>query len=428
MAQFPLKMNGAEVCTLEDLKKNLDLDALFTYRSRFAVWLKGWDYEDEAAQVRALSPDLSNDEWLKSIAEILEIPSSVLAAAETAAKAAEEAAAEAAAKAAEEVAAKKRQEAAKKETAAVAGEKSGRTKPYVNIGTIGHADHGKTTLTAAITMVLNKKFGCEVKHCDEIDNAPEEKVDGISINAAHIEYKTANRHYSHVDCFGNSDCIKNMIISTQMDGAILVIAATDGPMGQTYEHLRLVRQAGVPAIVVFMNKVDQLDDPDLLDLTEMEIRELLNKYDFPGDDTPIVKGSALKVVECEGDLNNPATQCILDLMDAVDTFIPEPKRGINPGNLTPHTRFKGEIYALSKEEGGRQKPFFSDSRTQFFFRNDDVTGTITLEDDVEMVMPGDNAAISVKLIAPVAMEKGLCFVIREGGRTIALGRVSEIIK
>ncbi len=398
----------------------------------------------------------------------------------------------------------------------MAKEKFERTKPHVNIGTIGHVDHGKTTLTAAITMVLNKKFGGEVKKYDEIDNAPEEKARGITINTAHVEYQTANRHYAHVDCPGHADYIKNMITgAAQMDGAILVIAATDGPMAQTYEHVLLARQVGVPAIVVFMNKVDQLDDPELLELVEMEIRELLNKYDFPGDDTPIIKGSALKAVECEGDLSNPATQCILDLMDAVDSFIPEPKRDVDlpflmpiedvfsiegrgtvvtgrvergvikvgdeveivgikpttkttvtgvemfhklldqgqagdnvgcllrgtkkedvergqvlakPGSVTPHTKFKGEIYVLSKEEGGRHKPFFSNYRPQFYFRTTDVTGTITLKEGVEMVMPGDNTTISVELIAPIAMEKGLRFAIREGGHTVASGRVTEIIE
>ena len=398
----------------------------------------------------------------------------------------------------------------------MAKEKFERTKPHVNIGTIGHVDHGKTTLTAAITMVLNKKFGGEVRRYDEIDNAPEEKERGITINTAHVEYQTANRHYAHVDCPGHADYVKNMITgAAQMDGAILVIAATDGPMAQTREHVLLARQAGVPAIVVFLNKVDQLDDPELLELVEMEIRELLSSYDFPGDDTPIIRGSALKAVEAEGDLNNPACQCILDLMDAVDSFIPEPKRDVDqpflmpiedvfsiegrgtvvtgrvergiiklndeveiiglkptvkttvtgiemfrklldqgqagdnigcllrgtkkedvergqvlakPGSVTPHTKFKGEIYVLSKEEGGRHTPFFNNYRPQFYFRTTDVTGTITLKEGTEMVMPGDNTTITVELIAPIAMEKGLRFAIREGGRTVASGRVTEIIE
>ncbi len=391
-----------------------------------------------------------------------------------------------------------------------------RTKPHVNIGTIGHVDHGKTTLTAAITMVLAKINGGEVRKYDEIDNAPEEKARGITINTAHVEYQTANRHYAHVDCPGHADYVKNMITgAAQMDGAILVIAASDGPMAQTREHVLLARQVGVPAIVVFLNKVDQLDDPELLELVEMEIRELLNSYDFPGDDTPIIRGSALQAVEAEGDPNDPRCKCILELMDAVDTFIPEPKREIDkpflmpiedvfsiegrgtvvtgrvergvvkvndeveiigikptaktvvtgvemfrkllaqgqagdnigcllrgtkkeevvrgqvlakPGTVTPHTKFKGEIYVLSKEEGGRHTPFFNNYRPQFFFRTTDVTGSITLADGVEMVMPGDNTSITVELIAPIAMEKGLRFAIREGGRTVASGRVSEIIE
>ncbi|MCQ2352084.1 MAG: elongation factor Tu [Victivallaceae bacterium] len=398
----------------------------------------------------------------------------------------------------------------------MAKEKFERTKPHVNIGTIGHVDHGKTTLTAAITMVLNKKFGGEIRKYDEIDNAPEEKARGITINTSHVEYQTENRHYAHVDCPGHADYVKNMITgAAQMDGAILVIAATDGPMAQTYEHVLLARQVGVPAIVVFMNKIDQVDDPELIDLVEMEIRDLLNKYDFPGDDTPIIKGSALKVNECEGDPDNPDCKCILDLMAAVDSFIPEPKRDVDlpflmpiedvfsiegrgtvvtgrvergqvkigdeveiigikpttkttitgvemfrklldfgqagdnigcllrgtkkedvvrgqvlakPGSVTPHAKFKGEIYVLSKEEGGRHTPFFNNYRPQFYFRTTDVTGSITLADGVEMVMPGDNTSISVELIAPVAMEKGLRFAIREGGRTVASGRVSEIIE
>ena len=398
----------------------------------------------------------------------------------------------------------------------MAKEKFESTKPHVNIGTIGHVDHGKTTLTAAITMVLNKKFGGEVRKYDEIDNAPEEKERGITINTSHVEYQTEKRHYAHVDCPGHADYVKNMITgAAQMDGAILVIAATDGPMAQTRENVLLARQVGVPAIVVFMNKVDQLDDPELLELVEMEIRELLSSYDFPGDDTPIIKGAALMAVEAEGDLNNPACNCILELMDAVDSFIPEPQRDVDqpflmpiedvfsiegrgtvvtgriergiiklndeveiigikptvkttvtgiemfrklldqgqagdnvgcllrgtkkedvergqvlakPGSVTPHTKFKGEIYVLSKEEGGRHTPFFNNYRPQFYFRTTDVTGTITLNEGTEMVMPGDNTSITVEPIAPIAMEKGLRFAIREGGRTVASGRVSEIIE
>ena len=398
----------------------------------------------------------------------------------------------------------------------MAKEKFERTKPHVNVGTIGHVDHGKSTLTAAITMVLNKKFGGEVRKYDEIDNAPEEKERGITINTSHVEYQTANRHYAHVDCPGHADYVKNMITgAAQMDGAILVIAATDGPMAQTREHVLLARQVGVPAIVVFMNKCDQLDDPELLELVEMEIRELLSSYEYPGDDTPIIKGSALKAIEADGDPENPACKCILELMDAVDSFIPEPKRDVDqpflmpiedvfsiegrgtvvtgrvergviklndeveiigikptvkttvtgiemfrklldqgqagdnvgcllrgtkkedvergqvlakPGSVTPHTQFKGEIYVLSKDEGGRHTPFFNNYRPQFYFRTTDVTGTITLNEGTEMVMPGDNTSITVELIAPIAMEKGLRFAIREGGRTVASGRVSEIIK
>lgn len=398
----------------------------------------------------------------------------------------------------------------------MAKEKFERTKPHVNVGTIGHVDHGKTTLTAAITMVLNKKYGGEVRRYDEIDNAPEEKERGITINTAHVEYQTANRHYAHVDCPGHADYVKNMITgAAQMDGAILVIAATDGPMAQTREHVLLARQVGVPAIVVFMNKCDQLDDPELLELVEMEIRELLNSYEYPGDDTPIIKGSALKAIEADGNPDDPACKCIVELMDAVDTFIPEPKRDVDqpflmpiedvfsiegrgtvvtgrvergiiklndeveivgikptvkttvtgiemfrklldqgqagdnigcllrgtkkedvergqvlakPGSVTPHTKFRGEIYVLSKEEGGRHTPFFNNYRPQFYFRTTDVTGTITLKEGTEMVMPGDNTTITVELIAPIAMEKGLRFAIREGGRTVASGRVSEIIE
>ena len=391
-----------------------------------------------------------------------------------------------------------------------------RTKPHVNVGTIGHVDHGKTTLTAALTTVLATQFGGEARAYDQIDAAPEEKARGITINTAHVEYETETRHYAHVDCPGHADYIKNMITgAAQMDGAILVIASTDGPMAQTREHILLARQVGVPAIVVFMNKVDQLDDPELLELVEMEIRDLLSKYDFPGDDTPILPGSALKAVEAEGNPDNPDTKPIFDLMDAVDSFIPQPARATDkpfimpiedvfsiegrgtvvtgrveagiikvgdeveivgikdttkttvtgvemfrklldqgeagdnigcllrgtkkedvsrgqvlakPGSITPHTKFKGEIYVLSKEEGGRHTPFFNNYRPQFYFRTTDVTGTITLADGVEMVMPGDNTSITVELIAPIAMEKGLRFAIREGGRTVASGRVTEVIE
>ena len=397
----------------------------------------------------------------------------------------------------------------------MAKEKFERTKPHCNIGTIGHVDHGKTTLTAAITMCMGKKFGGEVRNYDEIDNAPEEKARGITINTSHVEYESAARHYAHVDCPGHADYVKNMITgAAQMDGAILVIAATDGPMAQTREHVLLARQVGVPAIVVFLNKCDQLDDPELLELVEMEIRELLSSYDFPGDDTPIVRGSALKAVEAEGKVGDPACECIVELMKQVDAFIPEPERDIDqpflmpiedvfsiegrgtvvtgrvergvvkvndqveivgikdtatttvtgvemfrklleqgqagdnigcllrgtkkedvirgqvlakPGTVTPHTKFKGEIYVLSKEEGGRHTPFMNNYRPQFFFRTTDVTGSITLAEGTEMVMPGDNTSITVELIAPIAMEKGLRFAIREGGRTVASGRVSEII-
>ena len=399
----------------------------------------------------------------------------------------------------------------------MAKEKFERTKPHVNIGTIGHVDHGKTTLTAAITMVLNKKYGLgEVRKYDQIDNAPEERERGITINTSHVEYETEKRHYAHVDCPGHADYVKNMITgAAQMDGAILVIAASDGPMAQTREHILLARRVGVPAIVVFMNKVDQLDDPELLELVEMEIRELLSSYDFPGDEIPIIKGSALQAVECEGDPNNPACAPILELMDAVDAYIPQPARDVDlpflmpiedvfsiegrgtvvtgrvergtikvndeveivgirpttkttvtgiemfrkllevgqagdnigcllrgtkksdvergqvlakPGTITPHTEFTAEIYVLSKEEGGRHTPFMTNYRPQFYFRTTDVTGIITLPDGVQMVMPGDNVSIKVELIAPIAMEKGLRFAIREGGRTVASGRVAEIIK
>ncbi len=399
----------------------------------------------------------------------------------------------------------------------MAKEKFERTKPHCNIGTIGHVDHGKTTLTAAITMVLNRKFGTgHVMNYADIDNAPEERERGITINTSHVEYETAKRHYAHVDCPGHADYVKNMITgAAQMDGAILVIAATDGPMAQTREHVLLARQVGVPALVVFLNKVDQLDDPELLELVEMEVRELLSSYDFPGDDVPIVRGSALKAVEAEGNPDDPACKPILDLMEAVDNYIPQPSRAVDqpflmpiedvfsiegrgtvvtgrvergvikvneeveivgihptvkttvtgvemfrklldqgeagdnigcllrgtkkedvkrgqvlakPGSITPHAKFKGEIYVLNKEEGGRHTPFFNNYRPQFYFRTTDVTGSITLPEGVEMVMPGDNVSVSVELIAPIAMEKGLRFAIREGGHTVASGRVADVVK
>ena len=398
-----------------------------------------------------------------------------------------------------------------------------RSKPHVNIGTIGHVDHGKTTLTAAITMVMAAKGQAQKMRYDEIDKAPEEKARGITINTAHVEYQTDKRHYAHVDCPGHADYVKNMITgAAQMDGAILVVAATDGPMPQTREHILLARQVGVPYIVVFLNKTDQLDDPELLELVEMEVRELLNEYGFPGDDTPIIKGSALKALECaqnsEPDViaTSPDTECIRELMDAIDSYIPTPQRedskpfllpvedvftisgrgtvatgrvergvakvgdpaeivglqeksvstvitglemfrklldeaqagdnvgallrGIDrksiergqviakPGSVHPHTEFEGQVYVLTKEEGGRHTPFFNNYRPQFYFRTTDVTGTITLPEGVEMVMPGDNIKIDVKLITPSAMEEGLRFAIREGGRTVGSGVVSKIVK
>ena len=399
----------------------------------------------------------------------------------------------------------------------MAKEKFERTKPHCNIGTIGHVDHGKTTLTAAITMVLNNKYGTGVKmNYADIDNAPEERERGITINTSHVEYETASRHYAHVDCPGHADYVKNMITgAAQMDGGILVIAATDGPMAQTREHVLLARQVGVPALVVFLNKCDQLDDPELLELVEMEVRELLSSYDFPGDDIPIVRGSALKAVEAEGNPDDPAAEPILALMEAVDAYIPQPARSVDqdflmpiedvfsiegrgtvvtgriergvikvndeveivgihdtvkttvtgvemfrklldqgeagdnvgcllrgtkkedvkrgqvlakPGTITPHTKFTGEIYVLTKEEGGRHTPFFNNYRPQFYFRTTDVTGSITLPEGTEMVMPGDNVSITVELIAPIAMEKGLRFAIREGGHTVASGRVADVVE
>ena len=398
----------------------------------------------------------------------------------------------------------------------MAKEKFERTKPHVNIGTIGHVDHGKTTLTAAITKVLALKGQAQFEAYDMIDKAPEERERGITISTAHVEYETDTRHYAHVDCPGHADYVKNMITGAgQMDGAILVVSAADGPMPQTREHILLSRQVGVPYIVVFMNKADQVDDPELMELVEMEIRELLNEYDFPGDDTPIISGSALQVLECDStDPNAPEYKCILDLMDEVDRYIPTPERksdlpflmpiedifsitgrgtvatgrvergqlnlndeveivgltdekrkvvvtGIEmfrklldyaeagdnigallrgvqrneiergqvlskPGTIHPHTKFKGEVYVLTKDEGGRHTPFFNNYRPQFYFRTTDVTGVITLPEGTEMCMPGDNVKMEVELITPIAIEKGLRFAIREGGRTVGSGVVSEI--
>ena len=397
----------------------------------------------------------------------------------------------------------------------MAKQKFERTKPHVNIGTIGHVDHGKTTLTAAITKWLSLQGKAQFEAYDSIDKAPEEKERGITINTAHVEYETEKRHYAHVDCPGHADYIKNMITgAAQMDGAILVIAATDGPMAQTREHILLARQVGVPAIVVFLNKCDQVDDPELLELVEMEVRETLDKYEFPGDDTPIIKGSALNALTCEGGVDDPAFACIKELMDAVDSYIPTPARnddlpflmpvedvftisgrgtvatgrvergmvktgetveivglsdekkstvvtglemfrktldfaeagdnigallrGIaktdvergqvlcKPGSIHPHTKFKGQVYVLTKEEGGRHTPFFNNYRPQFYFRTTDVTGIITLPEGTEMCMPGDNVDMDVELITPIAIEKGLRFAIREGGRTVGSGVVIEI--
>jgi elongation factor Tu len=392
-------------------------------------------------------------------------------------------------------------------------EKFERNKPHVNIGTIGHVDHGKTTLTAAITKVLAKSGGATFLAYDQIDKAPEERARGITISTAHVEYQTKNRHYAHVDCPGHADYVKNMITgAAQMDGAILVVSAPDGPMPQTREHILLARQVGVPYIVVFLNKVDMLDDAELRQLVEEEVRDLLKKYDFPGDKTPIIPGSALKALE--GDMSEIGEPAILKLMEAVDSYIPNPVRAIDkpflmpvedvfsiegrgtvatgrvergivkvgdeveviglrptqktvvtgvemfkklldsgmagdnigalvrglkrediergqvmakPGSVTPHTKFKGQIYVLSKEEGGRHTPFFKGYRPQFYFRTTDVTGTVQLPEGVEMIMPGDNTAIEVELITPIAMEKELRFAIREGGRTVGSGVVAEII-
>ena len=394
-----------------------------------------------------------------------------------------------------------------------------RTKPHVNIGTIGHVDHGKTTLTAAITMYCAAKGNAKVMKYDEIDKAPEEKARGITINTAHVEYETANRHYAHVDCPGHADYVKNMITgAAQMDGAILVVAASDGPMPQTREHILLARQVGVPYIVVFLNKCDQVDDEELLELVEMEVRELLSSYDFPGDDTPIIRGSALLAMQAllDGRVDDPATKCIQELLDAVDSYIPAPERdtdkpflmpvedvftitgrgtvatgrvergqikiqdkaeivglstekketvitgieifrklldyanagdnigtllrGIDrkeiergqvlakPGTIHPHTEFTAQVYVLTKDEGGRHTPFINGYRPQFYFRTTDVTGSIKLPDGVEMVMPGDHVDMEVTLITPIAIEEGLRFAIREGGRTVGSGVVAKIIK
>jgi elongation factor Tu len=394
----------------------------------------------------------------------------------------------------------------------MAKEQFKRDKPHVNVGTIGHVDHGKTTLTAAITTVLAEHGGGEAKAYDQIDAAPEEKARGITISTAHVEYETATRHYAHVDCPGHADYVKNMITgAAQMDGGILVVSAADGPMPQTREHILLARQVGVPALVVFLNKVDQVDDEELLELVEMEVRELLSAYEFPGDDIPVVKGSALKALE--GDEEQKAN--IMKLMDAVDSYIPEPERPVDqdflmpiedvfsiegrgtvatgriergiikkmgeveivgirdtqktvitdiemfrklldegragdnvgllvrglkkdnlergqciikPGSVKPHTKFTAEVYVLSKDEGGRHTPFFSNYRPQFYFRTTDVTGSISLPDGVEMVMPGDNVSVTIELITPIAMEKAMRFAIREGGRTVGAGRVGDILE
>ena len=397
----------------------------------------------------------------------------------------------------------------------MAKKKFERTKPHVNVGTIGHIDHGKTTLTAAITLVLEKKGGADYIPFDQIDKAPEEKERGITIATAHVEYETDNRHYAHVDCPGHADYIKNMITgAAQMDGAILVVGANDGPMPQTREHILLARQVGVPYIVVFLNKTDMVDDPELIELVELELRELLSQYEFPGDEIPIIKGSALKALE-SGDPDAEETKCIFELLDALDAYIPVPERDIDkpflmpiedvfsisgrgtvvtgrlergiirtsdeveivgirptaktvctgvemfrktldegragdnigvllrgtkreevergqvvakPGSITPHTNFKASVYVLTKEEGGRHTPFFSGYRPQFYFRTTDVTGVVTLPEGTEMVMPGDNVPITVDLITPIAMEKELRFAIREGGRTVGAGVISDIIK
>ena len=397
----------------------------------------------------------------------------------------------------------------------MAKKKFERTKPHVNVGTIGHVDHGKTTLTAAITEVLSKTGLADYVPFDDIDKAPEERERGITIATAHVEYQTENRHYAHVDCPGHADYVKNMITgAAQMDGAILVVSAADGPMPQTREHVLLARQVNVPYIIVFLNKVDQVDDPELLELVELEVRELLSSYEFPGDDIPVIKGSALKALE-NGEPGNDDTKCIQELMDAIDSYIPDPEREIDkpflmpvedvfsitgrgtvgtgriergkikvgeeveilgmgtsrktvvtgvemfrkllddgqagdnvglllrgvdkrelergqviakPGSITPHTKFKGQVYVLKKEEGGRHTPFFEGYRPQFYFRTTDVTGSASLPEGVEMVMPGDNVELTVELITSIAMEKELRFAIREGGRTVGAGVVTEVIE
>ena len=342
----------------------------------------------------------------------------------------------------------------------MAKQKFERNKPHVNIGTIGHVDHGKTTLTAAITKVLGLKGDAEFMAYDMIDKAPEERARGITINTAHVEYETDKRHYAHVDCPGHADYVKNMITgAAQMDGAILVVSSADGPMPQTREHILLARQVGVPYIVVYMNKVDQVDDEELLALVEMEIRELLSSYDFPGDEIPVIKGSALQALECDSkDPSDPAYASILALMDAVDDYIPTPERKADlpflmpiedvftitgrgtvvtgrvergqvlckPGSIHPHTKFRGQVYVLKQSEGGRHTPFFNNYRPQFYFRTTDVTGVISLPEGVEMCMPGDNVEMDVELITPIAIEKGLRFAIREGGRTVGSGVVIDI--
>jgi elongation factor Tu len=400
----------------------------------------------------------------------------------------------------------------------MAKQKFERTKPHVNVGTIGHVDHGKTTLTAAITMYLSSKGQADIKKFDEIDNAPEEKERGITINTAHVEYETDKRHYAHVDCPGHADYIKNMITgAAQMDGAVLVVSAADGPMPQTREHILLARQVNVPSIVVYLNKTDQVDDPELLELVELELRELLSSYEFPGDDLPIIKGSALKAMEkgLKGDFEGEEWKSVVELLEAMDSSIPTPERATDkpflmpvedvfsitgrgtvgtgriergivkvgdemeliglgahrktvvtgvemfrklldegqagdnvglllrgvdkeelqrgmvvaaPGSVTPHTKFEGQVYVLKKEEGGRHTPFFQGYRPQFYFRTTDVTGSISLPEGVEMVMPGDNIDMAVELIEPIAMEQGLRFAIREGGRTVGAGVVGKIIE
>ena len=397
----------------------------------------------------------------------------------------------------------------------MAKEKFIRTKPHVNVGTIGHVDHGKTTLTAAITLLLEKKGLASYVSFDEIDKAPEERERGITIATAHVEYETETRHYAHVDCPGHADYVKNMITgAAQMDGAIIVVSASDGPMPQTREHILLARQVGVPSLVVYLNKVDQVDDPELVELVELEIRELLSQYDYPGDDIPVIKGSALKALE-SGDPEDPDCASIFELLDAIDSYIPVPERDVDkpflmpvedvfsisgrgtvatgrvdrgvvtvgdeveivglretvktvatgvemfrklldrgeagdnigvllrglkredvergqvvsaPGSITPHTHFSGEVYVLTKEEGGRHTPFFSGYRPQFYFRTTDVTGIVKLPEGVEMVMPGDNVSVEGELITPIAMEEGLRFAIREGGRTVGAGVISKILE